>query len=179
MKRIVCAALVFMGAVFLLPAQQRNQPITRFAVVDLVRIYNAFFDAARATKEFNERSAKIQEQINRLTAELQELKTSLAGAQAAGEEDKAARLEQQVNQKTRSIQEYYQTSMAELETQKAKLIQSDAFFTQINDQIRIVAESNGYSLVFNKQENSAILWYSPSVDITNQVIESLRGKAKR
>jgi outer membrane protein len=177
MKRMTIAVLVFAGIGFLLPAQQKQQ-LTRFAVVDLVRVYNAFFNESSAVRQFNERSAKIQAEINRLNGELQELKVSMVNAQAAGEREQALRLEQQVSQRTRFIQEYYQTNMADLEIQRAKLAQSDTFINQINTQIRIVAESEGYSMVLNKQENSAILWYSPSVDITNKVIESLRTKVR-
>jgi outer membrane protein len=178
MKRITMAVLVFAGIGFLLSAQQKQQ-LTRFAVVDLVRVYNAFFNESVAVREFNERSAKIQAEINRLNAELQELKASLVNAQAAGEREQVLLLEQQVNQKTRFIQEYYQVNTADLEAQRIKLAQSDTFINQINSQIRIVAESEGYSMVLNKQENSAILWYSPSVDITNRVIESLRKRVNR
>jgi outer membrane protein len=175
MKRAVIAVLVFAGLGVLLPAQQKQQ-LTRFAVVDLVRVYNAFFSESRAVREFNERSTKIQAEINRLNGELQELKASLVNAQANGDREQALRLEQQVNQRTRFIQEYYQANMADLERQREKLAQSDTFINQINTQIRIVAESEGYSMVLNKQENAAIIWYSPSVDITNKVIESLRAK---
>jgi outer membrane protein len=175
MKRMVITVLVFAALGALLPAQQRQQ-LTRFAVVDLVRIYNAFFSETKEVREFNERSAKIQAEINRMNGELQELKASLVNAQANGEQEQALQLEQQVNQRTRFIQEYYQANMAELERQKEKLAQSDTFITQINNQIRIVAEREGYSMVLNRQENTAIIWYSPSVDITNKVIESLRAK---
>jgi outer membrane protein len=178
MKRRVFAILVFAGIVFSLSAQQKQQ-LTRFAVVDLVRVYNAFFNESKAVRDFTERSARVQAEINRLNAELQEIKASLVNAQAKGEREKALRLEQQVNQKTRFIQEYYQTNMADLETQKQNLAQSDTFINQVNNEIRIVAEREGYSMVLNKQDNSSILWYSPSVDITNRVIEQLRSKPSR
>jgi outer membrane protein len=42
-----------------------------------------------------------------------------------------------------------------------------------------VAESEGYSMVLSK-EGAGILWYSPSVDITNKVIERIRtGNTRR
>jgi outer membrane protein len=175
MKRAALCALLAAGAVFSLSAQQ----ITRFAVVDLVKVYSAFFNESRAVREFNERSARIQNEINRLNQELQEARTSLVNAQARGDREQVLRLESEVNKKTRFIQEYYQTNMADLEAQKARLAQSDAFLSQINNEVRLLAETEGYSMVINKQEGSGILWYSPNVDITNKLIEQLRAKAGR
>ncbi|MDR2143343.1 MAG: OmpH family outer membrane protein, partial [Treponema sp.] len=169
MKRTAIFVLLLAGTVFSLSAQQ----ITRFAVVDLVKVYSAFFNESRAVREFNERSARIQSEINRLNRELQETKTSLVNAQAKGDREQVLRLESEVGKKTRFIQEYYQTNMADLEAQKARLAQSDSFLNQINTEVRILAETEGYSMVINKQEGSGILWYSPNVDITNKLIEQL------
>jgi outer membrane protein len=175
MKRAAIIVWVLAGAVFSLSAQQ----ITRFAVVDLVKVYSAFFNESRAVREFNERSARIQNEINRLNQELQETRANLVNAQARGDREQALRLESEVSKKTRFIQEYYQTNMADLEAQKARLAQSDTFLNQINNEVRILAETEGYSMVINKQEGSGILWYSPNVDITNKLIEQLRAKAGR
>ncbi|MDR2143526.1 MAG: OmpH family outer membrane protein, partial [Treponema sp.] len=169
MKRTAIFVLLLAGVVFSLSAQQ----ITRFAVVDLVKVYSAFFNESRAVREFNERSARIQSEINRLNQELRETKTSLVNAQAKGDREQVLRLESEVSKKTRFIQEYYQTNMADLEAQKARLAQSDTFLNQINTEVRILAETEGYSMVINKQEGSGILWYSPNVDITNKLIEQL------
>jgi len=175
MKKPVCLILF----AFLAAASLCAQQITRFAVVDLAKVYTAFFNESRAVREFNERSNRIQNEINRMNKELQDLKSSLVNAQARGDRDQALRLESEINQKTRFIQDYYQTNMADLEAQKAKLAQSDSFLSQINNEIKLLAETEGYSMVLNKQEGSGIVWYSPTVDITNKLIEQLRAKAGR
>jgi outer membrane protein len=175
MKRVAIVAVLLAGVFFSLSAQQ----ITRFAVVDLVKVYSVFFNESRAVREFNERSAEIQNEINRLNRELQALKADLVNAQAKGDREQALRLESEVNRKTRFIQEYYQVNMADLEAQKAQLAQSDTFLSQINSEVKLLAETEGYSMVINKQEGSGILWYSPTVDITNKLIEQLRAKAGR
>ena len=168
--------LVFLGGALVSVAAQQ---ITRFAVVDLVKVYAAFFNESKAVREFSARSTRIQNEINRLNRELQEVQANLTGAQARGDRDQALRLESEVNQKTRFIQEYYRTNMADLEAQKARLAQSDSFLSQINNEVRILAETEGYSMVLNKQEGAGIIWYSPNVDLTNRLIEQLRAKAGR
>jgi outer membrane protein len=166
-------------ALLMLALSLEAQQLTRFAVVDLTRVYNAFFRDSRAVREWEERSARVQSEIDRMTAEVQELRSSLVTAQANGEEERALRLENEVYRKTQLLQEYYQVKTAELNDQKNRLAQSGTFLDQVSSEIRFIAESEGYSMVLNLRENTGILWYSPTVDITDKLIQNLLTKAGR
>jgi outer membrane protein len=155
------------------------QQLTRFAVVDLSRVYTSFFRDSRAVREFEERSARVQADIDRMTAEIQTLRSSQLDAEAKGDETRALRLESQITQKSEYLKEYYQVKTAELNSQKAKLSQSGTFLDQVHGEIRYIAESEGYSMVLNLRENTGILWYSPTVDITDKLIQNLLAKAGR
>jgi outer membrane protein len=155
------------------------QQLTRFAVVDLSRVYTSFFRDSRAVREFEERSARVQADIDRMTAEIQSLRSSQLDAEARGDEERALRLENQVYQRSEYLKEYYQTKTAELNDQKAKLSQSGTFLDQVYGEIRYIAESEGYSMVLNLKESTGILWYSPTVDITDKLIQNLLAKAGR
>ena len=41
------------------------------------------------------------------------------------------------------------------------------------EQIRKISEADGYSMVLSLQEGNSIIWYSPTVDITDKVIRSM------
>ncbi|MDR3145551.1 MAG: OmpH family outer membrane protein, partial [Treponema sp.] len=69
---LVCMALCGLP----LAAQQ----LTRFAVVDLPRVYTSFFRDSRAVREFEERSARVQAEIDRMTAEIQSLRSAQLNA---------------------------------------------------------------------------------------------------
>jgi outer membrane protein len=155
------------------------QQLTRFAVVDLTKVYTSFFRDSRAVREFEERSARVQAEIDKMTAEIQTLKSSQLDAQAKGDEAQALRLENEIYRKSEYLKEYFQTKTAELNDQKNKLAQSGSFLTQVQNEIRYIAESEGYSMVLNLKENTGILWYSPTVDITDKVIQNLVAKAGR
>ena len=73
----------------------------------------------------------------------------------------------------------YETRDKELESIKNRLSRSSSFQEQVYDEIRFIAESEGYSMVLNLKENTGILWYSPTVDITDKLISSLRDKSGR
>jgi outer membrane protein len=155
------------------------QQLTRFAVVDLPKVYSAFFRDSRAVREFEERSARVQTEIDRMTREIQELRSKHADLVLAGDQSQALRLENEINRKSDFLREYYTIKTAELEDQRKKLTQSGAFLEQVYGEIRFIAESEGYSMVLNLKENKDILWYSPTVDITDKLIQNLLEKSRR
>jgi len=155
------------------------QQLTRFAVVDLPRVYSAFFRDSRAVREFEERSSRVQTEIDRMNREIQELRSRHADLVLAGDQSQALRLENEINRKSEFLREYYNLKTAELEDQKRRLSQSGSFLEQVYGEIRSIAESEGYSMVLNLKENTGILWYSPTVDITDRVIQNLLDRARR
>ena len=175
MKKFLLFFLICFGLGRAVEAQQ----ITRFAVVDLPKVYVAFFKESRAVRDFEERSARVQADIDRMTAEIQNLKVSQVNAQAQGNQDQALRLEADINKRSDFLKEYYKTKTAELDSIKSKLTQSGDFLQQVYDEIRFIAESEGYSMVLNLKENTGILWYSPTVDITDKLIQNLMNKSGR
>ncbi|MDR2662561.1 MAG: OmpH family outer membrane protein [Treponema sp.] len=169
MKRIVIALLLSAG---MLPVLQAQQTITRFAVVDMGRIMTAF---GSSSGEFAEKSAAVQVEIDRRNAELQDLTARLEAAKAENKRSQIRKLEAEIKTKTRDTQEYLRTSFADLEKEKSvQKTLSDDTLRRLNNALRVVAESEGYSMILSRQEGSGILWYSPSVDITNRVLQYLR-----
>jgi len=155
------------------------QQLTRFAVVDLPKVYTEFFRDSQAVREFEERSAKVQSEIDRMTREIQDIKSRQVDAALRGDQNEALRLENEVYRRSEFLMDYFRTKTQELEDQKKKLTQSGTFLNQVNDEIRYIAESEGYSMVLNLKENNSILWYSPTVDITDKLIQNLRSKIRR
>ena len=50
---------------------------------------------------------------------------------------------------------------------------SDEFYKKLYSTLGQIAESGGYSMILSLQADNSILWYSNSVDITDQVITKL------
>jgi outer membrane protein len=177
-KGLLC---ILLGGLFSLPggASLGAQQLTRFAVVDLPRVYVAFFRESRAVREFEEQSARVQREIDRMTAEIQTLRSRQADTVLQENEEQRLRLENEIYRKTEFLREYYRLKTAELEERKNRLAQSSAFREQVFDEIRYIAESEGYSMVLNLKEGNAILWFSPTVDITDRLIQNLQEKARQ
>ena len=169
-KRVI----IFLMLTFICAGFTFAQMITRVAVVDLPRVYTEFFRESRAVREFEERSARVQADINRMTADIQTLRTRHADAIASDNQSDMIRLETEINRRTANLREFYQARMTELETQRSRLMQSSSFLNQVHDEIRFIAESEGYTVVFNLKETPGIVWNSPTVDITEKLISSLQ-----
>jgi len=174
-KRLFLLLFCLMTALSAIHAQQ----LTRFAVVDLPRVYTTFFRDSRAVRDFEERSARVQSDIDRMSEEIKELEMERLEAEAASDQDAVLRLDNQIYRKSEYLKEYYRLKTAELEDQRKRLTQSGTFLQQVYDEIKLVAESEGYSMVLNLKENAGILWHSPTVDITDKVIQNLMTKAGR
>jgi outer membrane protein len=175
MKKSIFLQLFWLVFPVFLSAQQ----ITRFAVVDMNKVYMAFFRESRAVRDFEERAARVQADIDRRTREIQDLKLAQNNAELQGDNEKAVRLENEIYKKNESLKDYYNLRMSELEDQKKKLSQSSAFLDQVYNELRLVAESEGYVMVINLKDAQGILWYSPTIDITDKVIQSLQSKSGR
>ena len=164
---------------FILAGIVEAQTLTRFAVVDLNRVYMAYFSESRPVREYNERRARVQAELDRMTVELNNLRAQMADARSRGNTEQALRLEIEVNRNTDFLRTYYQDQMRALETQLTNLTQDTSFLEQIYDEIRFIAESEGYSAVLNLGDTAGILWYSPTVDITDRLIRSLHSRGGR
>ena len=174
MKRLFFTLLLF-GVVFTSLSAQAS--ITRFAVVDMGRVATAYADQLPEAKAFTEKRDKVQAEIEKQNKELQELKAKLAEAQGSGNQNQIRTLENQVKAKEQSLQNYIRNNFADLERERERFMKNDSVMNQITSIVRAVAESEGCSMVFSK-DTPGILWYSPSVDITNKVIERIRASRR-
>lgn len=153
------------------------QQLTRFALVDLSKVYTAYFRDSRAVRDFEQQSAKVQTEIDKRSKEIEDLKLRHSEAVLRGDQSESARLENQVYNRTEALKEYFRLKTAELEDQKRKLMQSGSFLNQVYDEIRYIAESEGYSAVYDLKDTKGLIWYSPTIDVTDKLIQNLQKKA--
>jgi outer membrane protein len=158
---------VFSAAV--LPAEQ----ITKFGVVDTTRVYQAYFRNSAPVRNYESKKAEFQSEIDKRTAELQQLQQQKLDYEKNGDDTAALRTESEITKKSDFLNEYVNAKNVELEALKNSLQHSDAFYQKLYATLSKIAESEGYSMILSLQQANAILWYSPSVDITDEVINEL------
>jgi outer membrane protein len=169
MKKII---LAFSLALFLAPLSFAQQ-ITRFGVVDTARVYQAYFRNSAPVRNYESKKAEFQNEINKKTEEIQNLKNQKVDYQKNGNDAAVVRLEGEITRKTDLLKEYGNAKNVELESLKKTLQNSDSFYKKLYNVLERVAENEGYSMIMSLQQANAVLWYSPSVDITEKVIAEL------
>jgi outer membrane protein len=170
-KALLVVALIA-AAVASLSAQQ----ITRFAVVDTSRIYTTFYRDSRSVRDYEAKKTQYQGEIQRMSDEIKALRQQKVDADAAGNQESVRKYEADIASKTSFLLDYSKAKNAELDTLKKKLTTDDVFYSQLYEEIRKIAESDGYSMVLSLQEGNSIIWFSPTVDITDKVIRSMSDK---
>ena len=95
-------------------------------------------------------------------------------AQKKGDMAEASYLGEEIASKTSFLTEFSKAKNDELASIKQSLNNDDKFYASIYEIITKIAVTNGYSMVLSLQDGGAILWYSPTVDITQDVITELR-----
>lgn len=167
MKKILVSILIFsFGSVF---AQQ----ITKFGVVDTARVYNAYFRDSTVVKNYEKKKSEFQEEINKRTEEIRELQSKKVEYEKNENEAMALRIQSEIIKKSDFLLEYTSAKNIELESMQKSMQSSDAFNKKLSDTLAKIAESEGYSMILSLQQANAILWYSNSVDITDQIIKNL------
>ena len=168
-KILIASSLCTVFSAAYLSAQQ----ITKFGVVDTTKVYNAYFRNSSAVRNYERKKAEYQEEINKRTEEIRALQQKKLSYEDSGDESNAVRIESQITQKTEYLREYTNAKNIELATMQKSLQDSDSFYRKLYGVLAKIAEAGGYSMILSLQQNNAILWYSPSVDVTDQVISEL------
>ena len=158
-------------AAFSLPAF--SQQITKFGVVDTAKVYNAYFRNSAPIRNYEKKKAEFQEEINKQVEQIKKLQQKKLDYENAGNDSAALKTEAEITKKTDYLTEYTNAKNVELESMQKTLQNSDEFYKKLYNTLAKIAESGSYSMILSLQESNAILWYSSSVDITNQVITEL------
>lgn len=171
MKKIIVVLLLL--AVCVATPLVAQASLTKFGVIDTSRVYNAYFRNSTGARNYEQKKADFQAEVDRMTEELRTLQSQKLELEETGDIEGAASLEATIKTKTTSLTQYTKTKNIELENLKSNLESSDEFYNNLYKVVEKIAESNGLSLILSLQQANAVIWYSESVDITQQVIDSL------
>ena len=150
-----------------------SQQVTRFGVVDTAKVYSAYFRNSAPVRNYEKKKAEFQDEINSQVEAIKKLQQKKLDYENAGNEAAAMKTEAEITKKTDYLTEYTNAKNVELESMQKTLQNSDDFYKKLYNTLAKIAESGSYSMILSLQESNAILWYSSSVDITNQVITEL------
>ncbi len=165
--------LISIAVIALAAAPLFSQQITKFGVVDTAKVYQAYFRNSAPVRNYEKKKAEFQEEINKQVEQIKKLQQKKLDYTNAGNDAMAMKTEAEITKKTDYLTEYTNAKNVELESMQKTLQNSDEFYKKLYNTLAKIAESGSYSMILSLQDSNSILWYSSSVDITNQVITEL------
>ncbi|MEI9972780.1 MAG: OmpH family outer membrane protein [Ignavibacteriota bacterium] len=148
------------------PAPAPTKVATIFGQNAIVSTQEGQKASAALTAKFTPR----RDEFNRKQAELQALRDQLKKGQATMSAESLRTLNLSIDAKNREVQRLGQDSQAALEQEEGAMMQQMG--EKLTAVIQDYASRNGYAIIIDVSlPNGPVIWASPSVDITNQVVK--------
>lgn len=146
----------------------------KFALVDMEYILKNVPAYERANEQLNQVSKKWQAEVDALTSEAQTLyKNYQSEAVFLSEEQKTQREEAVVakEKEAAELKRKYFGPEGELYKKRESLMSpiQDEIYNAVKD----ISEQKGYSLILDRASDAGIIFASPKVDISNEVLTKL------
>lgn len=166
MKKILIAMLMLLGG--------SGVWAQKFALVDLEYILKNIPAYERANEQLNQVSKKWQAEVEALTTEAETLyKNYQSEAVFLSEEQKTKREESIVakEKEAAELKKKYFGPEGELYKKRESLMApiQEEIYTAIKD----ISDQKGYALILDRASNAGIIFASPKIDISNEVLTKL------
>src|SRR5574344_87538 len=168
MKKNILITLVLALAAFLPTAAQK------FALVDMEYILKNIPAYERANEQLNQQSKKWQAEVEAINQQDKTLYTNYQNESVFLSADQKKAKEQAILDKEKEASELKKTYFSpegELYKKRESLISpiQDEIYTAV----KTIAEQRGYQLVLDRASDNGIVFASPAVDISNEVLGKL------
>ena len=166
MKKILIAMMLLLGS--------SSIWAQKFALVDMDYILKNIPAYERANEQLNQVSKKWQAEVDALTTEAQTLyKNYQSEAVFLSEEQKTKREEAIVakEKEAAELKKKYFGPEGELYKKRESLMApiQEEIYTAVKD----ICDQKGYSLVLDRASDAGIIFASPKIDISNEVLTKL------
>lgn len=146
----------------------------KFALVDMEYVLKNIPAYERANEQLNQVSKKWQAEVEALNAEATTMYKNYQNEVVfLSQEQKKARQEQIMKKEMAAgeLKRKYFGPEGELFKKRESLM--TPIQEEIYNAVRDISESHGYSLVVDRASNSGIIFGSPKIDISNEVLRKL------
>ncbi len=167
MKRVLAIALVAVACILGAHAQ-------KFALVDMEYILKNVPSYEMANEQLNQLSQRWQKEVEAVGAEAQTMYQNFLADKVFLTEDQVKAREQEIVAKEKEATElrykYFgpEGEMYKKRQSLLKPVQDDVY-----NAIKKVAEERGYQAIFDRASSSEIIYASPRIDVSNEVLAKL------
>ncbi len=147
----------------------------KYAFVDSKAILEAMPEYVKAQKQLDDISATWQKEVEKKYKEIDDLYKSYQAEQVLLNDEMKKRREQEIMDKEKSVKEYQKSKFGyegELFKKRQELVKP--IQDKIYDAIQRVAQAKGIDFILDKSAtNTPVLYYSATLDKTNEVMKEL------
>lgn len=161
----------FIAAAFLMAGTAGAQ---KFAFIDMEYILGKIPAYERANEQLNQLSKRWQAEIEAVSTEAQTLYKNYQNESVFLSEEQKTKREEEIVEKEKSASElkrqYFGTD-GELYKKRESLMAP--IQDEIYEAVKAISETKGYSAVIDRASASSVIFASPKIDISNEVLEKM------
>ena len=167
MKKILFTLIIALGSVLGASAQ-------KFALVDMDYILSSIPHYEMANEQLNQISQRWQKEVEAVAKEAETMYKNYQGDMVFLTDDQKKKKEEEIVAKEKEAAELRQKYFGpdgELYKKRQSLmkpIQDDVY-----NAVKKVAEERGYQCIFDRASSADIIFASPRIDVSNEVLEKL------
>lgn len=167
MKRIIIALIFAAGLCATASAQ-------KYAMVDMEYILRNVPSYEMANEQLNQVSQRWEKEVNELAKEAETLYKNYESEQVFLTDDQKKRREEEIVAKEKEVTDLrykYFGANGELYKKRQSLMQP--IQEEVYNAVKAVAEEKGYQTIFDRASSQSIVFSSPRIDISNDVLAKL------
>lgn len=179
MTRKLATTIAVVFVLSLAALAQAPAAATKIAVIDL---QGAIVSTNEGQRDFAQLQKTFEPKRNELqtgSAEIEKLKKQLADQEKLLNDDSRAKLMKDIDTRQKQWQRNYEDATNEFGTQQNDI--ANRIGTKLFQVVQKYASENGYAAVLNvnggNESPSAVLWASPSTDITKAVVDAYNAQS--
>ncbi len=159
---------LFVGLMTITGAQAQ-----RFALIDMEYILENIDEYQTATEKIQKASEKYQKEVESLTEEAKKLYESYQKAGNISDSERTKRENAIINKEKEAseLKNKYYGQDGELAKMQDELLQP--IEDKIYEAVKAVAQKKSYALILDRASDAAIMFASPSIDVSDEVLEQL------
>lgn len=146
----------------------------KFALIDMEYILNKIPAYERANEQLNQLSKRWQEEVEALSSEAQTLYKNYQSEAVFLSEEQKTKKEEEIVAKEKEAAELKRSYFGpEGELYKKRESLMAPIQDEIYEAVKAISESGGYSVIVDRSSASSVIYASPKIDISNEVLEKL------
>ncbi len=167
MRKLIVLSIMFFACVFAASAQ-------KFALIDMEYVLKNIPAYERANEQLNQVSKRWQAEVDALAQEAQTLYKNYQSEAVFLSEEQKTKKEEEIVAKEKEAGELkrkYFGPEGELFKKRESLMKpiQDEIYNAVKD----VADNKGYSVIWDRASATSIIYASPKIDISNDVLTKL------